>query len=107
MSIHYFVRNHDCPERKTYVIVDDILQDIPNFFTLDKDPHTYSIEDVEIEGDDLVVFLPIIILGFIGLLIHPFAGIIGAFIGLIIGLSQIKVNDLQVKKAKENLRRLK
>ncbi len=107
MTNHYFVRKHNCPEKKIYIIVDDILQDKLYFFTFDNDSHTYTIKDVEVENGNLEFIIPIFILGFIGLLIHTFAGIIGAFIGLIIGLYQIKVNDLQVKKAKENLERLK
>lgn len=108
MTIHYFVRNHNCPEKKTYIIVDKNLSYIRGYFKLGDDTHSYLIKDVEIEQDNLQSYIvPMFILGFIGFLIAPLGGIVGAFIGLIIGYSEIKINKLQAKRAKEDLNRLK
>jgi len=107
MTIHYFVRNHNCPEKKTYLIRNKNLSYIRGYFKLNNDSYTYSIKDVEVEPDNLGIYVPIFIFVFIGFLIAPLGGIIGAMIGLVIGYSQVRIDELQLKRAKEILERLK
>ena len=107
MSIHYFVRKHDNLERKIYINASNILQHKQSNFMLDDDSHIYSIKDVDVESGNLEVAIPMFILGFIGFLIHPFGAIVGVITGLIVGYYQFRVDELELKKAKENLEKLK
>lgn len=108
MSLYYFVRDYNNNEKKIYLDVRNILMDIPNRFTIKVNnyPFEYWIEDVEIESGKLEVFIPMFICGIIGLLIHPLGGIIGGIIGLFIGLSKLKIDEYELKKAKKELEKL-
>lgn len=112
MTIYYFVRDKnrittikkgyaEYPDRRIYLQVNKI-SDIPIIFTLDNN-HTYSIKEIEVEGSKLDVYIPMIVFGLLGLLIHPLGGIIGVTIGFVLGLYQMRINDIKINKAREEL----
>lgn len=89
-------------------MVDNLIRDIPNRFTLkiNKYPFEYSIEDVDVEPDSIDSHIPMIIIGAIGLLIHPLGGMIGVIVGYLVGLNQVRIDESEAKRAKEDLKRL-
>lgn len=101
MSVNYFVINK-CHE-KIYILTNNIFN-LPQRFTLENETEQFSLSDIMVEPAKIDLISFVITLGFIGILVsNPYGGIVGALIGILVGMYYFKITDKEIKIAKERL----
>ncbi len=104
MTTKYYVLNKK--GEKVYFFQHSVLDIPPIFYIPPNKDETFTLKDVNIESDKIEPFIPMIILSFIGMLVHPIGIIVGAFIGYFVGLNTNKQYEHEANEIRKNLNRL-